>query len=393
VRKSAFVLAALSPFVLASLPIATATAQVATPAKSPHLEIRPDPVVATVDFRWQFAIQIHNDLDVGLYPDSLVGYAEDMDPGKTTGPRTQEIPLNHMRGVFRPISAGDMVAFNYTGNAYFENGRVRFTLYAHTSDGKAITMERSFMATPGPSSAMYPSETVKSNGKNVEIVYMRALRGGDTFPALLLIHGETSHARRQLVFAKQAAVEGYAVMIVSLPGYGQSEGERDLMGPASYAAVEKALDKLLHTSGVDSSRVVVWGLGEGAGLAARLAANHPEIRAAVLQGGLYDLWAVARARGGDAMGEFAKLAGRDSSAWALRSAIVSAKHIGVPVLMLHRGHDAMANYAQAEAYAAVLRASGSTVELSDVDGADRNRPLGLTAETGLRFIGKTLHFP
>jgi dipeptidyl aminopeptidase/acylaminoacyl peptidase len=181
--------------------------------------------------------------------------------------------------------------------------------------------------------------------------------------------------------------------MVSLPGYGQSEGQRDMMGPASYEAVERGLAQLAAIPGVDTTHLAVWGVGEGAGLAARLASRHSELGAVVLQGGVYDLWAVARARGATGPADVAKLAGRDSTAWRERSALFTATRIAAPVLLLHAARDAAAPLGQAKAYNDALVAAGTRAQLSEVEGSDLPRPVGGAADAGLDFLNRTFHMP
>jgi len=387
----------LAPAVAAaSLALAVTAYAAAKPeASAPALTIQPDPVIATADFKWVFGISVNNPLDVGLYPDSLIGFAEDLDPGKTDGPRTQEIPLNQLRRLFAPLSAGTSQGLHYTGNAYFEHSRVTFTFYGHLADKKPIRFEKVFEVMPGPSSRTYPSEFVTTTAGRIEVVSVKRLRPDDgrAVPGILVIHGNGSHARRQLVFAREAALAGYDVVTVSLPGFGLSEGRPDVMGPASYEAAERALAQLAAMPGVDTTRLTVWGVGEGAGVAARLASRHSELAAVVLQEGVYDLWAVARARGKNGLADVAKLAGRDSTAWRDRSALLSATRIAAPVLLLHDPKEATTPIGQARAYSQALLTAGTQAQLSEIDGSGIPRPVGSTAEAGIDFITKTIHVP
>jgi dipeptidyl aminopeptidase/acylaminoacyl peptidase len=239
---------------------------------------------------------------------------------------------------------------------------------------------------PGPSSEQYVSKSFEIDGKKIEYVFVRGGRPPAPWPGLLVVHGERGNARRLLPFARQAAQTGYSVMLVSLPGYGASEGQHDLMGPASASAVEKAYQIMRSEPDVDSTKVAAWGVSFGAGLVARFAARHPELKAVVLQNGVYDLWAVSRARGAEATREFARAAGNDSAGWRERSALLSGGKVSSPVLMLHDERDPSTPLTQARAYADVLRQAGGTVETSFPDGADRPRPVGVSAQSGLDFI-------
>jgi dienelactone hydrolase len=381
VRNPAFALAVtcLAAFSLPAFAAAPA-------ARGPKLEVRPPSPAATPDFRWTFGVLITNDTDTGNYPDSVTAMAEDMDPGKVDGPRKQPIPLASFSKLLRPLSAGESQSFNYSGNGYYERTRVTFRLYSHTSDGKKLVSETVTEIRPGPSSEQYASQTFEIGGRKVEYVLLRGGKPPSPWPGLLIVHGERGNARRLLPFAREAAITGYTVIDVSLPGFGVSDGDPDLMGPASMAVLEKAYALLKSHPDVDSTKMSAWGVSLGAGLVARFAVKHPELKAVVLQAGVFDLWAVGRARGADGVKEFVRQAGSDSAAWRERSAAVSATKIACPVLVMQDDRDPATPLAQAQAYADVLRQGGGTVEFAMPDGASRARPLGAAADLGLAFV-------
>ena len=381
-RKSA-----LAPALVTTL-LLLAPAAFAASVKHAKIDIRPANLSATPDFRWMFSIVLTNeDPSIGLYPDSITGFAEDLDTGKVDGPRSASIPLTHFTRLLHPISAGTSQQFNYSGNAYFEHARVNLKLYAHTGDNHKVEAQTSAEIGGGQSADQYASQTFELDGRKIEYVFLRGAKPPAPWPGLLLVHGEMGNARRMLPFARQLAVVGYSVMVVSLPGYGTSDGTPDLMGPASAAAIERAYQMLCSNVEVDTSKgLTAWGISLGAGLVARFATRHPELKAVVLQGGLYDLWAVARARGAEGTKAFVSAAGKDSTAWRDRSAAKTATRIASPVLILHSERDAAAPMAQAKSYADVLRQGGSPVDLKTIDGAERPRPLGQTADVGIDFI-------
>ena len=391
-RKSALAPALVTGLLLL-LPVAAASAE----PKPPKLEIRPAKPAATPDFQWMFSFVLTNqDSTIGLYPDSLTGFAEDLAPGKVDGPRMARIPLGHFTRILRPIGAGGNQQFNFSSNGYFEHARVTLRLYAHTADKRKYEATASAEITGGPSAEQYASQTFEINGRKVEYVFLRGGPPPAPWPGLLLVHGENGTARRLLPFAREFALVGYSVMVVSLPGYGTSDGEPDLMGPASAAAIERAYQMLRSNPDVDTSKgLSAWGVSLGAGLVARFAARHPELKAVVLQGGIYDLWAVARARGAEGTKAFVSAAGKDSAAWRDRSAAKMATRIPSPVLLLHSPRDAAAPIAQAKSYADVLSQGGSVATLESPDGADRYRPMGETGEVGIAFIERKIgiHVP
>jgi dipeptidyl aminopeptidase/acylaminoacyl peptidase len=166
-----------------------------------------------------------------------------------------------------------------------------------------------------------------------------------------------------LNLANRLAQEGTAILLVSQPGYGRSEGSPDWAGPATIAALSAALDRLENTPGVDSKRIGIWGISRGATAATLLAAKRPEVRAVVAQSGSYDLWATHRGSTLAAVRESVENeAGRDSSAWKARSPILQAKTIRAQVMVMHGEADDQAPIEQARAFAAALDLRGHPTE-------------------------------
>lgn len=96
---------------------------------------------------------------------------------------------------------------------------------------------------------------------------------------LLLLHGagDTPQSLRHLAEVLHAA--GYTVHAPLLPGHGRSPGEfARATAPEYYGAATAARDALLATS----EWVGVIGLSMGAALAARVAADSPDVRVAIL---------------------------------------------------------------------------------------------------------------
>jgi dipeptidyl aminopeptidase/acylaminoacyl peptidase len=179
-----------------------------------------------------------------------------------------------------------------------------------------------------------------------------------------------------------------------MPGYGQSEGARDFAGPATIAALSAALDTLARTPGVDSTRIAVWGISHGGAAALNLAAQRPDLRAAIVQSAIVDLWATHRAaraaKDAALAADIEKGAGRDSASWRQRSPAVAAMGLKIPVLIAHAEDDARAPIAGVRAFAADLAARGVTVETKFVPTG--GHPVGphVPMQTAVAFLRRVL---
>jgi pimeloyl-ACP methyl ester carboxylesterase len=346
--------------------------------------------MATDQMRWLLPLKIVNGLGVGFYLDSLYVDVEDLDAGETGGPRTTSLALPRMARMAPALSAGDSVGFNYLGFAVSENARLTFHLRGHTSAGETHVAQASVEMLPGVISQQFPSHFLKHQGHKLELVLVSAVRATENAPGILLVHGHGSHARRLLGTAWDLANHGYTVMLVSQPGYGLSEGTADAMGRATVQAVGAALDRLRRTSGVDSTRIALWGVGTGANVAAQIAAGRSDLRGLIAHGGSYDLRALHREPTlPTALREqIERAVGSDSAAWRQRSPLLTVKRIRSPVLVVHDEHDA--GLAQAQAFAAALRSNGRGAEARFIAGAAATVPTADVMLVAGEFLARQL---
>lgn len=345
----------------AFLPLALGAAAPKSPAPAalapPVLVVEPLEIEASPEFAWQFETRLRNPADRGLYCDSVSAHFEDQDPGDTRAPRGQDFPLVAARVAFSEISGGDAAATTQTIPALFETGTMRLRAWFHRSDGSKGMVESPVLKlVPGQLSKDHPSQFLTVNGKKVETVTFPARPEGPA-AALLVVHDHGSHARHMLTFGNLLALRGYTTMLVSQPGYGQSEGPADFCGPNTIAALAAAVDQLKRTPGVDSQRVAVWGIGRGATAAMNLAAHRSDLKLVIGQSGFYDLGAAT----GEARAAIAAEAGKDTAAWRARSPLLAAAGIHAPVVLLHGGTDREAPLDQAQAFAAALTAADDSV--------------------------------
>ena len=354
----AWLLVSLLPLVLGAA-AARSGKPAANAVPAPVLSIDPLELQTSPDFQWQFDLQVRNSSEFGIYCDSVIGHLEDQDPGETHTPRVQEMPLNAARIAFAEISGGDSTLTVQAMPAMFETGTLRARAYFHRGDGTRMTVETPVVKVlPGPLSTDHPSRFLTVGGKKVETVIFPARPEGPA-AGLLIVHDHGAHARRLLTLAQQLSLRGYTTMLVSLPGYGQSEGPADFAGPQTVDALDAAVDELKKTPGVDAGRVALWGIGRGATAVMSLAARRNDLKLVIGQSGLYDL----RAAGASSETRAAILAeaGKDSAAWRSRSPLLAASNIHASVVLLHGGADREAPIDQAKAFAAALAAAGDSV--------------------------------
>lgn len=333
------------------------------PNGTPRLEVPLPEIMASDRLTWTVPIRFINETELGLYVDSLMCDVENLDRGEIHGPRKTRLSLNLFTRLVSSISAGDTGAIQCFVPASAESARLTLHAYGHNSKGKTFAFEATTSAVPSMLSRSHPSEFLTVGGRTVEVAFVGARPDTGKAPGILMIHGEGSQARAMLNIANRLAQEGTAVMLVSQPGYGQSQGPPDWAGPATVEALAAALDRLEKSPGVDPKRIGVWGISRGATAATLLAAKRPEVRAVVAQSGSYDLWATHR--GGklaDVRESIEKEAGRDSAAWKARSPLLQAKAIRAQVMVMHGEKDDQMPIEQARAFAAALDLRGHPTE-------------------------------
>ncbi len=371
---------------------AAAPAKPAAPAKDADPGARFVAVSPTVevaeDFAWTIPLRIVNTSSMGLYLDSLICELEDQGPGETRTDRHSRQDLRMLLSQMEGLSGGDSVVINHLSPAQFEQGKLSYSFYGHRSNKDKIMLQAVVSAEPGVM-AGFPSRTALSGGRKVEWVYLPSGTAGRS-PGLVIVHGHGSNARLNMRVGHLFVSQGYSVALVSMPGYGLSEGPADFMGPATLAAVGAVMDSFAGLPEVDPARLGVVGQSRGATVAATLAATRKDVRAVLCQSGIYDLWSVYRDTKLPGFREaIVAEAGSDSAAWKARSPITRASAIKIPVYILHGERDQQVPTAQAHAFEGALKAAGATVE-SQFPNATHAIAVTTMYKTGTGFFGRTL---
>jgi dipeptidyl aminopeptidase/acylaminoacyl peptidase len=357
------------------------------PMELPTFKADSSVIEADEHLQWALSFTIENKFPVGIYFDSLVCEVQDMGPGETHAERTTVLDVSRIVAG-SSVSAGDVYPFTYTSPAIVEHARLSFRLVLSRADKSRTTLTTVVEAMPGPVSRDHPSQFLTVNGRRVETVFFPA--DHDSAPALLVVHGRGANARTMMRTALRLVPLGYAVMLVSMPGYGQSDGTPDYAGPATVQAVGAALDQLKATAGVDAKRVGAWGVSTGGAAVTLLAQRRADLKATVAQSGFYDLWAVYRALAVPSLREsIVRDAGTDSSAWRARSAALNP---GKPAafLILHGEKDVNVPSQQAHGFAESLKARGVDVESRFFPNSGHELPPGEAMRTAIEFFDRRL---
>ncbi len=203
-------------------------------------------------------------------------------------------------------------------------------------------------------------------------VFLFRPKGKGPFPGIVLIHGDqpeqTGMPGGKAYFydgtGEFLASRGYAVMAPSMPGFGDSTGERDFVGSATIARLHSAIRHFQKLPHVDSRRIAMFGESRGATAAALLARTIPEIRGLILQSGLYDLRDVAKERkpGKEMAKEALEMkrqiiqeAGSSAKEMLRRSPAAFSKELSCPILLIHGTEDKAVSIDQMRRFAETLR--------------------------------------
>ncbi len=215
------------------------------------------------------------------------------------------------------------------------------------------------------------------------------------YPAILLLHGENARAQRFKRAMWTHARDGFFLISISLPGFGASTGPEDFAGPRSVEAALGAVHYLRARSGVRKDGIFVYGVGQGASVAALAAAKDEGVSGLILENGFYDLEsaytrspALRRARIRAALGG---PPAQRMDAYRARSPVRAAARIKAPALFLHN-QKASYPLSGAERFVKILKEKGGRAELRRLGGQS---PLALSRRPNvgkwvIPYVKKTL---
>lgn len=107
---------------------------------------------------------------------------------------------------------------------------------------------------------------------------------------LICCHGINDNSSQWIApIAKLHARSGYGALLFDFAGHGKSEGSQVTYGIRERHDVTAAIDYLRQRGDVDMERVAILGYSLGAITAVMSAAEHPALRAVVIESGFSDL--------------------------------------------------------------------------------------------------------
>lgn len=126
--------------------------------------------------------------------------------------------------------------------------------------------------------------------------YMLKPSGEGPFPIMFLLHGyqpsDSSVGGKQLVdygYLERFEKIGVIAVSISVPGYGNSDGERDFGGVESQNAIIAIIDHFKTLSFVNGAKMGVYGISRGAQLAGMVSSCYSTLSLQILESGFYDL--------------------------------------------------------------------------------------------------------
>jgi dipeptidyl aminopeptidase/acylaminoacyl peptidase len=187
------------------------------------------------------------------------------------------------------------------------------------------------------------------DGRAVEAILFQPA-GSGPFPGILMIPGYERTARNLIPIGVRLAEEGFAGLAVTQPGFGNSQGPPDFVGPKTLKVLTIGYRKLQHAAFVDPKRMGVYGYSRGAMAASLLVVGDlDDAKAAVFGAGIYDFkraYDDSTLRG---VRENMKAeTGMTKEAIRERSSVLRMENLKCPVLILHGEDDKNVPVSQAK---------------------------------------------
>ncbi len=197
-------------------------------------------------------------------------------------------------------------------------------------------------------------KNMNGSAKKIEYFYVEPSLGRP-WPAVIFIHGfqegPSTPGGREFYDAgemQKLAERGILAVSVSQPGFGGSDGPPDFGGPLSQSAAESVIGEIRARDDVRYGKIVLLGIGRGAGVAAIAASGDTLLAGAVLISGVYNFkhmvrkWRASKdPRAKSLVARFQKEAGFAPQALRERSVLMRGKRIEIPILAIHGEKDAL----------------------------------------------------
>ena len=184
--------------------------------------------------------------------------------------------------------------------------------------------------------------------EHIEYFYKKPA-GEGPFPVIFLLHRfqypDQNVGGKQLVelgWLDRFVKEGVVAASISIPGFGNSAGQRDYVGPDSQQAVIAAMNHFRLYPFVDRTKVGIYGVSRGAMLASMIGALYSGLTFQILESGIYDLLSPRPDLPDylEGIRENMKMeAGMTEEALMLRSAVYHTSRVTAKTLILHGEFD------------------------------------------------------
>src|SRR5262249_20675469 len=222
----------------------------------PHIALPQGPLAASEDFLWNIRVRVVNPLERSIYVDSLALDITDLYVASRHRGQTQSFNVTKVTEILKGVAPNDSGFMSYSGPAFSERARVTMRLHYHMGDGRSfLTPPAAVEMSPSLVSISHSPLFLTTKKGKIEYSLVPELWPDRPSPAILLIHGEDGQARDWLPLAWNLASHGYYCMLMSLPGYGFSEGPPDFAGPRSGEAAGPLADPLRPIKPGDSDPV------------------------------------------------------------------------------------------------------------------------------------------
>ncbi len=325
----------------------------ASPAwAAPGFRALPDTLRGDENGDWSVRLELANPPGgYGIFVDSLLVEHASLDPDRSRRPARHLDDMSGLTRAMASVSAGETTGTTYGGVADFDRGTLGFRLMCHDAQGHRFVLTTSVVVAGNALSEAHPPITIEAKGQRTDMVLLPALDVTGPAPTVLYVPPAGVSARSLMRWAGMLRGRGYHVAIMSLPGAGRSSVEWDAAGPATTALVSAAVARLRQLPGVTPERIAVWGEREGGTAALLAGATTLPVNGIIAVDPDLDPWASHRASTPDAQAAYVAAAGRDSSAWRLRSPLLAAERIGVPVAIVQSREAVFKDPGPAEAFA------------------------------------------
>jgi dienelactone hydrolase len=123
----------------------------------------------------------------------------------------------------------------------------------------------------------------------VEAYFLRPAGSSGSTPVVICVGGP-DHFKDEHLYKmhRQARARGVSLLLVDLPGQGESPPTRVAVQYEVETAISGCVDYLMTRKDVDDRRIVIWGDSLGASFASRAATSDDRFAAAVCDAGIWD---------------------------------------------------------------------------------------------------------